>query len=263
MSKINDSFFYNFYELIEKVYVNNHMNLYLMDKQLQKEQFIYMIILMAGTFFINITILFKLFLIGVYFLFIHTILNLFKFIISLFKTKFHINCKSNCKNTIIYIQQLVSRIYFYNFYKYNNMFISLFLVFIYFLFVFSNCYFFYLVYIYIEEENKNFNFILYHYLTFETSLIIEFSCSIIYSMRNLNYQFIIIISYIFIFNGILYITFLYQQLNLNKKGYKGREQPIQIVNIIFNFIFLILHCNAIINIITQNGTGKIILFLYL
>ena len=46
MSKINDSFFYNFYELIEKVYVNNHMNLYLMDKQLQKEQFIYMIILM-------------------------------------------------------------------------------------------------------------------------------------------------------------------------------------------------------------------------
>jgi hypothetical protein len=260
MSKINDKFIYNFYELIEKVYVYNHMKTYLMDKQLQTEQYIYILILGLGTLLINMAILLKLFLIVIYFFVIHIIINFIKFINSLFKTKFHINWKSTIKNTYIYITQIFSRVYFYNFYKYNNWFISLFLITIYLIFILSNCLFLISVYSYIEEENKNDIFIFFHYLTFESSIIIEFSCCIIYSMRNLNYQFLIILFYIIIFNAILYITFLYQQLYINLEGYKGTKKPIIIVNIIFNVIFFILHINSIINIKIQNRTSKIIFF---
>ncbi len=256
MSKINDNFIHNFYDLIEKVYVYNHMKTYLMDKQLQNEQYLYIISLVIVTCLINIIILLKVVLILIYFCVVHIVIHFFNFICSLFKTKFHINWKSKMANMCVYFSQIISRVYFYNFYKYNNMFISLFLICIYLIFIFSNCIFLILVWIYIEEENKNNSFILWHYLTFESTIIIEFSCSIIYSMRNLNYQFIFILFYIIFFNVILYITYLYQQLYINVEGYKATKNPIKIVNIIFNFIFLVLHLNAIINIKTQNRTSK-------
>ena len=154
MSKIHESFFYNLYDLIKNVYVYYHMDTYLIDKELQTQQNFYMMGILFVTLLINTAILLKLFLIILYFIIIHTILNFIKFINSLFKTKCKINWKSTMKNTLLYFKQLISRIYFYNFYKYDNMFISLTLVIFYITFITSNSLFLIYNYNLIEEEIK-------------------------------------------------------------------------------------------------------------
>ena len=253
MSKIHESFFYNLYDLIKNVYVYYHMDTYLIDKELQTQQNFDTMCMLFVTLLINTAILLKLFLIILYFIIIHTILNFIKFINSLFKTKCKINWKSTMKNTLLYFKQLISRIYFYNFYKYDNMFISLTLVIFYITFITSNSLFLIYNYNLIEEE--------FHFLSIETSIIIELSCCIIYSMRKLKLQFCLIIFFTLALNGIFLISYFFQEVLINKKGYIATNIPIIIDNIIFNIIFLILHINAFINVKTQNRTSKISYYL--
>ena len=261
MSKIHESFFYNLYDLIKNVYVYYHMDTYLIDKELQTQQNFYMMGILFVTLLINTAILLKLFLIILYFIIIHTILNFIKFINSLFKTKCKINWKSTMKNTLLYFKQLISRIYFYNFYKYDNMFISLTLVIFYITFITSNSLFLIYNYNLIEEEIKAEKFFFFHFLSIETSIIIELSCCIIYSMRKLKLQFFLIIFFTLALNGIFLISYFFQEVLINKKGYIATNIPIIIDNIIFNIIFLILHINAFINVKTQNRTSKISYYL--
>ena len=256
MSKIHESFFYNLYDLTKNIYVYYHMDTYLMDKELQTQQNYYMLSILFINFLINSAILLKLFIIVLYFIVVHTILNFIKFIRSFFKTKFRINWNSTIKNTILYFKQLISRIYFYNFYKYDNMFISLILIVFYISFIISNTIFLLYNYDTIEDEIKEENFFIYHFLSIETSLIIEVSCCILYSLRKLKLQCFLIILFSLLFNGIIIISYYYQDLLINEKGYNATKKPIEIDNIIFNIIFLILHLNAFYNVKTQNRTSK-------
>ena len=180
--------YYNIYDLIKNVYVYAHMDYYLMNKEKQKWECIFIILLVFFHILINIAVLFKILIIVIYFFIFKIIINFSKFIITLIKTNFQINWKSYFINVLLFVKNIFHKLYFYNFYKYDNMFISLILIVFYISFIISNTIFLLYNYKTIEDEIKEENFFIYHFLSIETSLIIEVSCCILYSLRKLKLQ---------------------------------------------------------------------------
>ncbi len=239
---------FNLYHLIKNVYVYSHI-----DSCLNDENILYINLICFGLVIINFFVLFKIFVIIFFFLFIKIIFFFFKFIIALIKTKFHINWKSYLICIYIYLKQVCQRIYFYNFYKYENMFLSLLYIVIYIIFIASNFLFFAFLKEDIKYKRNSQLYIINYYLTFESNIIIEISCCILYTMRNLIYQFILIMFNTLLINLVIIISY-YVGIEY---WYESFDNIIFIDNIIYCLLFIFLHLNAFINVKNQNRKSKL------
>lgn len=130
--------------------------------------------------------------------------------------------------------------------------LSFFFVFNYILFITSNL-------LFVFFKKKDFYFFekkklckLQYYIIFESYLIIEITCCILYSMRNLVYQFILIVLFNLFINLIIIIKYYIYIISL----YEPLEELNIIYNIIFCFIFMLLYLTTIINIKNQNKKSK-------
>jgi len=244
--------YYNIYDLIKNVYVYAHMDYYLMNKEKQKWECIFIILLVFFHILINIAVLFKILIIVIYFFIFKIIINFSKFIITLIKTNFQINWKSYFINVLLFVKNIFHKLYFYNFYKYDNMLLSIIFLIFYLIFIISNLTFFKYELKEIGNKEKSKLFIISHFISFESYLIIEITCCILYSMRNLVYQFILIIFFNLFLNFVIIIKYYIYIICL----YEPFENLNIIDNIIFCLIFMTLYLTTIINIKNQNKKSK-------
>ena len=243
---------YNLYDLIKNVYVYSHMDYYLINKEKQKCECIFIILLGFFLILINLAVLVKILIIVIYFFIFKIIINFSKFIIVLIKTKFKLNWKSYFINVLLFVKNIFHKLYFYNFYKYDNMLLSIIFLIFYLIFIFSNLIFFKYEIKEIGNKEKSQLFIISHFMSFESYLIIEITCCILYSMRNLVYQFILIVLFNLFINLIIIIKYYIYIISL----YEPLEELNIIYNIIFCFIFMLLYLTTIINIKNQNKKSK-------
>ena len=243
---------YNLYDLIKNVYVYSHMDYYLINKEKQKWECIFITLLGFFLILINLVVLFKILIIVIYFFIFKIIINFSNFIITLIKTKLKINWKSYFINMLLFVKNIFYKLYFYNFYKYDNMLLSIIFLIFYLIFIFSNLTFFKYEIKEIGNKEKSQLFIISHFMSFESYLIIEITCCILYSMRNLVYQFILIVFFNLFINLIIIIKYYIYIISL----YEPLEELNIIYNIIFCFIFMLLYLTTIINIKNQNKKSK-------
>ncbi len=243
---------YNLYDLIKNVYVYSHMDYYLINKEKQKWECIFITLLGFFLILINLVVLFKILIIVIYFFIFKIIINFSNFIITLIKTKLKINWKSYFINMLLFVKNIFYKLYFYNFYKYDNMLLSIIFLIFYLIFIFSNLIFFKYEIKEIGNKEKSQLFIISHFMSFESYLIIEITCCILYSMRNLVYQFILIVLFNLFINLIIIIKYYIYIISL----YEPLEELNIIYNIIFCFIFMLLYLTTIINIKNQNKKSK-------
>lgn len=243
---------YNLYDLIKNVYVYSHMDYYLINKEKQKWECIFITLLGFFLILINLVVLFKILIIVIYFFIFKIIINFSNFIITLIKTKLKINWKSYFINVLLFVKNIFYKLYFYNFYKYDNMLLSIIFLIFYLIFIFSNLIFFKYEIKEIGNKEKSQLFIISHFMSFESYLIIEITCCILYSMRNLVYQFILIVLFNLFINLIIIIKYYIYIISL----YEPLEELNIIYNIIFCFIFMLLYLTTIINIKNQNKKSK-------
>ena len=243
---------YNLYDLIKNVYVYSHMDYYLINKEKQKWECIFITLLGFFLILINLVVLFKILIIVIYFFIFKIIINFSNFIITLIKTKLKINWKSYFINVLLFVKNIFYKLYFYNFYKYDNMLLSIIFLIFYLIFIFSNLIFFKYEIKEIGNKEKSQLFIISHFMSFESYLIIEITCCILYSMRNLVYQFILIVFFNLFINLIIIIKYYIYIISL----YEPLEELNIIYNIIFCFIFMLLYLTTIINIKNQNKKSK-------
>ena len=244
--------YYNLYDLIKNVYVYSHMDYYLINKEKQKWECIFITLLGFFLILINLVVLFKILIIVIYFFIFKIIINFSNFIITLIKTKLKINWKSYFINMLLFVKNIFYKLYFYNFYKYDNMLLSIIFLIFYLIFIFSNLIFFKYEIKEIGNKEKSHLFIISHFMSFESYLIIEITCCILYSMRNLVYQFILIVFFNLFINLIIIIKYYIYIISL----YEPLEELNIIYNIIFCFIFMLLYLTTIINIKNQNKKSK-------
>ena len=256
MSDIKDTFFYNYYDYLKDIYVYPHLKTYLLDKQVQNREKFFLILQFISIGITSIFIIFKIFLIIIYFYIIQFFSILKKLVIACKKTKCDIKFCSNLKNCLNYIYNTLYKIYYYNFYHYNNRIIDIIMCFTFICFIFSNPIFLFVVKDEIEDSEKSVYFINFHYLCNEFSLLIEILCVTFYSSTKLNQQIFISILFFIFFNCLNLMVYYFSYLYEESKGTIVNKEHKKIANIIFNSIFFVFYIDALIKIYLYDNKSK-------
>jgi hypothetical protein len=261
MSEIKDSFFYNYYDFFSKIYVYAHLKCILLDKSVQKNELIFLWAQVICYFFFSGLIMFKILLIIIYFYFFQFISIIKNLLLACKKTKGHLNFISNIKNAYNYIKNTCHKIYYYNFYNYNIVLVQIIICITYLFYVITNILFLFSVQDEIEDIEKSDYYICCHYLCNEFSILIELFCVTFYSSIKLFQQFIIALIFFVFFNCLNLISYFIVYLIEESSGAIKYEKHKNVVNIIYNFIFMVLFIDAFIKIFRYNNEGKIFNYL--
>ena len=260
MSEVKDNDFYNFYDFIKLIYVYSHVKTELQDSSKQKVEKVAAIVLMvlSGLFFL--CTIFKVIVILIYFFFMQALTGFIKFLTSLFKTKCNVSLCSNFKNSISFLSKICKRIYTFNFYIYENFLInsimtSSFIIFlaISFLFFIDNVY-------RIDEVEKPELYLIYFYLDFEFTMLVELLCSCFYSCRSMIKSTFFAIGLFITMDCILIFGYMYTNLLEDEDGSFENQEPQKIINIVFNIILLSLNSTSLYKIITYDKNSKLIIY---
>ena len=259
MSEMKDDFFYNFYDYVKTIYIYAHVKTHLIDTQRQPIEKYTNIILEGLTALFVILSAIKVFVIIFYFIFIQAFSALINFIKSIFKTKFKINFCSSFKNAISYLAKVFKRIYTFNFYIFDNIFIGFIIVFSFFFFLFSSAIFYYQNYHLIEDIEKPRYYMFTFYFHFESIILVQLLCSSFYACRNMKLSTLIALGLFIIMNIMLYIGYHITRIIEEVDGSYEYEEPQSIMNIFFNSIFLFLNGISFYNVIAYNKNSKYII----
>ena len=160
MSEMTDSLLYNFYDYMKSIYIYSHVKTSLKDTQRQPiEKGTNISLCILACLFLIVSA-FKIFVIIFYFIFIQAFTAFFKFILSIYRTRFRINFYSSFKNAIAYLGKVFKRIYTFNFYLFHNFYIGFTMIFSYFSFFFRVV--FLLIYNYFYRSFLLFYFLIYY-----------------------------------------------------------------------------------------------------
>ena len=243
MSETKDLPIYNIYDYMSSIFIYSHVKTYLIDPKRQKLEVgfdMVLLIITAICFFIT---MFKFAVIIIYFSFFQALPALINFFIILCKSKFHINYGSICYNCYIFIKNTIKRIITYNFSLYPNKFVGAMMIISYLFFTTISLLFYIENYLHADEVEKSEKYMIFFYLHFESILLIQILCSSFYAYINFNEINISIISGLIIFvllNLILIIGYEIREKIENVEGIFESNEPQLIINILFNFIFLLL-----------------------
>ena len=256
MSDIKDSFFYNYYDYLKDIYVYPHLKTYLLDKQVQKREKAFLYIQLGVILIASILIILKIFLIIIYFYIIQFFSILKKLVIACKKTKCDIKFCSNLKNCLNYIYNTLYKIYYYNFYHYNNRYIDIIMCLTFICFIISNPTFLFFVIDEIEDNEKSDYLITFHYICNEFSLLIEILCVTFYSSTKLIQQIVISLFFFIFFNCLNFMIYYFSYLYEESKGTIVNKEHKKIANIIFNSIFFVFYIDALIKIFRYDNKSK-------
>ena len=256
MSDIKDSFFYNYYDYLKDIYVYPHLKTYLLDKQVQNREKFFLILQFISIGITSIFIIFKIFLIIIYFYIIQFFSILKKLVIACKKTKCDIKLCNNFNNCMKYIYNTSYKIYYYNFYHYNNKFIDIIMCFSFICFIISNPIFLFFVKDEIEDSEKSDYLITFYYICNEFSILIEILCVTFYSSTKLIQQMVISVFFFIFFNCLNFMIYYFSYLYEESKGTIVNKEHKKIANIIFNSIFFVFYIDALIKIFRYDNKSK-------
>jgi len=262
MSETKDDFIYNYYDYISPIFIYPHVKTYLIDSKRQEiERWIDYILLIISSVLAAL-IVFKLFVIVVYFLLIRSLPQVFKFLINLCRFKCKINIASSCKNALFNIQKVGKRISTFNFYLYENKLIGFIMVLSYLLFLVSSALFFGFNVKELNSSEKSVHYMKTFYIHFESMLSTHLLCTSFYASRNMTLDTITAVVLFILLNVVLYMGYLIKEKIENVEGIFENKEPQLIMNSLFNFIFAFINIKSLLNAIFYDKKSKIILYKY-
>ena len=262
MSEMTDSFLYNFYDYVKSIYIYSHVKTRLKDADRQSIERATNIFLIILTLIFMISSIFKIFVIIFYFIFIQAFSGLINFIKSIFKTKFKINFCSSFQNSISYLAKVCKRIYTFNFFIFDNIFIGFIMIFSFFFFLFSSTVFYFQNYHLIEDIEKPRYYMFTFYFHFESIILVQLLCSSFYACRNMKLSTLLALGLFLIMNLMLYIGYHITNIIEEVDGSYEYEEPQSLMNIFFNSILLFLNGIGFYKIIIYNKNSKFIIIYY-
>lgn len=256
MSETQDGIFYDLYDFGKSVYIFSHMKTNLVDSSVQTGETTALIILMIISSIIFFSVLIKILIIIGYFVCSQALAAFLNFMKMVFKTRFNINFKSSCKNSLMFFGKVFKKIYTFNFYIFYTTYISSFMIISFWMCLLTNFAFSIVNLQNIEEPNKNNEFLWYFFLSFQFNLLIEIVCCTFYAYRNMVGAFFLSLGYYIVMNVILFISFFYARQKEYLDGAYLLEEPQRILNIIVFFILFVLKVNCLFKIIIFNKRSK-------
>ena len=260
MSETQEGIFYDLYDFSKSVYIFSHMKTNLVDSSVQTVELtaIYLLIFISAVIFFFFTI--KTLIILGYFICSQALISFIRFIKMLFKTKFNINFKTSCKNSIMFLGKVFKKIYTFNFYIFYTKYISTFMIISFWVCLVANFGFNIINKKYIEEPEKDSSFLYNFFLTFQINLLIELICCTFYSHRNMIVSSLLAFGYYIVINVIMLISFYLTRRKEYLDGAYLLEEPQRILNIVLFFILFVLKVNCLYKIIKFNKQSKYIFF---
>ena len=256
MSETQDKLIYNFYDFLKTIFVYSHVKTYLIDPKRQNYELFFDGFLLGISIVFMASEFFKIFTIYVYFFFVRTICALINFIKVLKQSKFKIDFCQSFKNGIIHFAKDSKRFCTFNFYLFENNWIGFIMIFFYLLFLISSFIFFIMNFIEIKLPEKTEGYLVMFYIHFLSFVLIQLLCTSFYACRNTK---IAIISAFVIFLFIFCLTIIGYKITETLEDVVGKfeiDYPQQVMNIIYNSIFLLLNGNCFYNFWTYKKEGK-------
>lgn len=264
MSFAENAFILELYDLLKNVYVYTHMKPYLRDKE--REGLKHVIILTIGVSIILLMFLmiFKTFIICLYFLIIQTLSNTVRFILQIPKTKCNIFIGESIKNICRYFGKIFKRMFTYNFYEFDSVCGGIFFVCVFFVYLVSNALFMLYVFNEIDQENKSNKFIITHFIVFESNILLQLICITFYNVRRINKQIGIVLGYFVFVNSAVLLTFYGKRIWINEVGVIEGHIPRRIINLVLNVVFCLMNVTNLVNIIRYDVNSKsIYIYIYI
>jgi len=256
MSETQDKLIYNFYDFLKTIFVYSHVKTYLIDPKRQNYELIFDGFLLGISIVFMASEFFKIFTIYVYFFFVRTICALINFIKVLKQSKCKIDFCQSFKNGIIHFAKDSKRFCTFNFYLFENNWIGFIMIFFYLLFLISSFIFFIMNFIEIKLPEKTEGYLVMFYIHFLSFVLIQLLCTSFYACRNTK---IAIISAFVIFLFLFCLTIIGYKITETLEDVVGKfeiDYPQQVMNIIYNSIFLLLNGNCFYNFWTYKKEGK-------
>lgn len=262
MSETKDGIFYDLYDFEKSVYIFSHMKTNLVDSSVQNGERIALTLIMIISTIIFFFVLIKTLIILGYFICSQAMTAFFRFVKMLFKTKFNINFKSSCKNSLMFFGKVFKKIYTFNFYIFYTKFVSTFMILSFWVCLISNFFFNRINLKYIEKVEKENDFLWGFYLSFQFNLLIELVCSTFYIHPNMNISTLLALGYYFVLNVIIIVIFFWAERKEFLNGAFLLEEPQRVLNIIIFFILLVLKLNCLYKVIKFDKKSKLLILLY-
>jgi len=259
MSETKDDFIYNYYDYISPIFIYPHVKTYLIDSKRQEIEKVIDIILLVISSLLAALIIFKLFVIVVYFLFIRSLPQVIKFLINLCRFKCKINIGSSCKNALFNIKKVGKRISTFNFYIYENNLIGFVMVLSYLLFLVSSALFDIFNIKELDFSEKSDHYMKLFYIHFESMLLTHLLCTSFYASRNMSLDTITAVVLFILLNVVLYLGYLIKEKIENVEGIFENKEPQLIMNSLFNFIFAFINVKSFLNALFYDKNSKIII----
>ena len=256
MSQTKNCIIYDMYDFSKSVYIFSHMKTNLVDSKVQTTEILAIYFIYVISVIIFFFVLIKTLIILGYFFCMQATTAFIRFIQMLFITKFNINCKSSCKNTLFFFKRVCKKIYTFNFYIFYTRYINAFMIISFWICLLSNFLFNFYNRKYIDNPDKEDDFLTFYFLSFEFNLLMEFICSTFYSHRNMIISSALALGYFIVTNAIMFIGFFYARRMEFLYGAYLLEEPQRILNIIVFFILFVLKINCLIKIIKFNKKSK-------
>ena len=256
MSETQDKLIYNFYDFLKTIFVYSHVKTYLIDPKRQNYELFFDGFLLGISIVFMASEFFKIFTIYVYFFFVRTICALINFIKVLKQSKCKIDFCQSFKNGIIHFAKDSKRFCTFNFYLFENNWIGFIMIFFYLLFLISSFIFFIMNFIEIKLPEKTEGYLVMFYIHFLSFVLIQLLCTSFYACRNTK---IAIISAFVIFLFLFCMTIIGYKITETLEDVVGKfeiDYPQQVMNIIYNSIFLLLNGNCFYNFWTYKKEGK-------
>ena len=256
MSDTQDLPIYNFYDYMKTIFIYSHVKTYLLDPTRQNYEYGFDLgLLIFSGVFIGIVGL-KIAIILVYFLVIQAFTPFFQFIKLLCKSKFKIDYYSSLKNACNYLAKIIKRFFTFNFYLFHNNIISLLMAFNYLLFLISSFSFFIYNNNELEQSEKTETYMYYFYIHFESFLLTNLLYSSFYACRNMKIAVISALALFVLLNGLTVIGYFITERIEDVEGKFEHDYPQNVMNIIYNSVFLLLNGTCFINFVFYKPNGK-------
>ena len=260
MSEIKDSTLYNFYDFVKTIYIYSHVKTHLIDSDRQNIEKGTNILLLIMSYIFVIVFGIKFFVILFYFIFLQAFSAFIKFIKSIIRTKCNLNFHTSFSNAMYYLGKVFKRIYTFNFYIFHNRYIGSIMINSYFFYLISSLFFYHQNIEHIEEIEKSKWYMFFFYCHFESIILIQLLCSSFYACPDTNISILLSIGLFISMNAMLFLAYLTTDIIENVDGSVEHNEPQNVMNIIFNSLFLSINVIALFKIIFHKNNCKLIFF---
>ena len=262
MSEIIDEFIYNFYDYVQSIYVYSHLKTNLVDvnRQILEKITSYIFAIVATSFVVFFV--FKILLIIFYFLFFQAFIDCFSFMKNYCKRKCSFHFCSSFMNGLSLLGKIFLRTYTFNFYLYQNLFITLFMSTLYIFTILVSAIFYIINAQKLKYHEKEFLYVNFFYIHFECLILLQLLCTCFYSCQNMVIAFCTGIGFFFVLNGILFTGYYIKEIYENENGIFEYDEPQKVINIIFNLIFLLINLLSFSKLICRKKGKKKFNFIY-